>query len=167
MLLFGSRKQLGKAVVKASVEYKKSHILPHDRNTLLKFYLLPFLYQIEPSHQNNLDSRYNQKQMKESSNKGKERKGRPMVTSDGGGASEHHYKKQWRSSRFRPWLRWEREFEIAERGSEMDLVVEGYKSGGCSGGGVFVSWIEAWERLRKEWDKKKKKEESSFTQKRD
>ena len=167
MLLFGSRKQLGKAVVKASVEYKKSHILPHDRNTLLKFYLLPFLYQIEPSHQNNLDSRYNQKQRKESSNKGKERKGRPMVTSDGGGASEHHYKKQWRSSRFRPWLRWEREFEIAERGSEMDLVVEGYKSGGCGGGGVFVSWIEAWERLRKEWDKKKKKEESSFTQKRD
>ena len=47
----------------------------------------------------------------------------------------------------------------------MDLVVEGYKSGGCSGGGVFVSWIEAWDRLREEWDKKKKKEESSFTQK--
>ena len=41
----------------------------------------------------------------------------------------------------------------------------GYKYGGCSGGGVFVSWIEAWERLReKEWDKKKKKEreESSY-----
>ena len=66
-----------------------------------------------------------------------------MVTSDDGGASEHHYKKRWRSSGVRPWLRREREFEIAERGSEMDLVVEGYKSGGCSGGGVFVSWIEA------------------------
>ena len=38
----------------------------------------------------------------------------------------------------------EREFEIAERGNEIDLVVEGYKSGGCGGGGgVFVSWIEA------------------------
>ena len=34
--------------------------------------------------------------------------------------------------------------------------MKGYKSGGCGGGGVFVSWIEAWERLReKEWDKKK------------
>ena len=47
----------------------------------------------------------------------------------------------WRSSRVRPWLRRERESEIAERGSETELVVEGYKSGGC--GGVFVSWIEA------------------------
>ena len=37
----------------------------------------------------------------------------------------------------------EKESKIAERGSETDLVVEGYKSYGCSGGGVFVSWIEA------------------------
>ena len=35
----------------------------------------------------------------------------------------------------------EKESKIAERGSETELVVEGYKSGGC--GGVFVSWIEA------------------------
>ena len=54
-----------------------------------------------------------------------------MVTSGGGGASEHHYQKRWWSSRVRPWLRREREFEIAERGSEMDLVIEGYKSGGA------------------------------------
>ena len=47
----------------------------------------------------------------------------------------------WWRSRVRPWLRRERESEIAERGSETDLVVEGYNSGGC--GGVFVSWIEA------------------------
>ena len=65
-----------------------------------------------------------------------------MVTSGGGGACEHHYQKWWWSLRVRPWLRREREFEIAKRGSETDLVVEGYKSGGC-GGGVFVSWIEA------------------------
>ena len=78
-----------------------------------------------------------------SRNKGRERKGRPMVTSGGGGAGEHHYQKWWWSSRVRPWLRRKREFEIAERGSETDLVIEGYKSGGCGGGGVFVSWIEA------------------------
>ena len=54
-----------------------------------------------------------------------------------------HYQKRWWSSRVRPWLRRERESEIAERGSETDLVVEGYKSRGCGGGGVFVSWIEA------------------------
>ena len=96
LLLFGSRKQLGKAVIKVSVEHKKSHILQHDRNTLLKFFLLlsftnifnlvlyslffPYLQnihsnapnfkpkpycqsfftsQIEPSHQNNLDTTKN------------------------------------------------------------------------------------------------------------
>ena len=31
----------------------------------------------------------------------------------------------------------------SREGSETDLVVEGYESGGCGGGGVFVSWIEA------------------------
>ena len=36
-------------------------------------------------------------------------------------------------------------------------------SGGCGGGGVFVSWIEAWERQReKEWDKKKKEKIASL-----
>ena len=43
LLLFGSRKKLGK--VKVSMEHKKSHILQHDRNTFLKFSPLPFLYQ--------------------------------------------------------------------------------------------------------------------------
>ena len=35
-----------------------------------------------------------------------------------------------------------------------------YKSDGCGGGGVFVSWIEAWERLReKELDKNEERGE--------
>ena len=101
-----------------------------------------FTSQIEPSHQNNLDTTKNRG--RKSRNKGRERKGRPTVTSGGGGAGERHYQKWWWSPRVRPWLRRERESEIAERGSETDLVVDGYKSGGCGGGGgVFVSWIEA------------------------
>ena len=46
--------------------------------------------------------------------------------------------------------------------------MEGYKSGGCGGGGVFVSWIEAWERLRaKEWDKKKKEKRADVVETRE
>ena len=44
LLLFGSRKKHGKATVKVLVEHEKLHILQHDRNTLLKFFPLPFLY---------------------------------------------------------------------------------------------------------------------------
>ena len=40
-----------------------------------------------------------------------------------------------------PKLQTEAKETTVERGSEMDLVMDGYKSGGC--GGVFVSWIEA------------------------
>ena len=41
LLLFGSRKKLDRAAVKVSEEHKRSHILQHDRNTLLKFFSLP------------------------------------------------------------------------------------------------------------------------------
>ena len=63
----------------------------------------------------------------------------------------------------------EKESKIAERGSETDLVVEGYKSCGCSGGGVFVSWIEAWEKLREKGvrQEEEEREESSFRRSRD
>ena len=63
----------------------------------------------------------------------------------------------------------EKESKIAERGSETDLVVEGYKSYGCSGGGVFVSWIEAWEKLREKGvrQEEEEREESSFRRSRD
>ena len=37
----------------------------------------------------------------------------------------------------------ERIRDSKERECETDLVVEGNKSCGCGGGGVFVSWIEA------------------------
>ena len=41
-----------------------------------------------------------------------------------------------------------------------------YKSGGCGGGGggVFVSWIEAWERLREnEWVRQEEEREQLQT----
>ena len=88
-----------------------------------------FTSQIEPSHQDNLDTTKNRG--RKSRNKGIEREK----------GEANGYQWWWWSSRVRPWLRRERESEIAERGSETELVVEGYKSGGC--GGVFVSWIEA------------------------
>ena len=46
LLFFGSKKKkLGKVAIKVPVEHKKSHILQRDRNILLKFFPLPFLYQ--------------------------------------------------------------------------------------------------------------------------
>ena len=41
LLLFGSRKKLDRVAVKVSEGHKRSHILQHDRNALLKFFSLP------------------------------------------------------------------------------------------------------------------------------
>ena len=84
-----------------------------------------------------------------------------MVTSGGGGAGEHHDQKRWWSSRVRPWLRQEREFEIAERGSETDLVIEGYKSGGWVVVFLFLGLKHKKDYERSETRRRRKKRVAS------